>query len=83
MADKINEYVEGVWTSSITPQLEKFITIPNQSPIFDPEWATNGYQEQVVDLFMDWLKEQPLSGYKVEVHINFIMKLSFTKPILK
>ena len=63
----MDKFVKGIWDSSITSELERFIEIPNQSPIFDAEWATNGFQEQVVDMFVAWLKKQPLSGYTVDV----------------
>merc|ERR1712137_1104083 len=63
----LDQAVKTTWEESITDQLKTFITIPNQSPLFDPEWATNGLQEQVVDLFLGWMKEQPLQGYNIEV----------------
>ena len=66
-AAAIDSFVKKTWEASVTPQLEEYIKIPNQSPIFDPEWATNGYQEMVVDLFLNWLKQQPLSNYNAEV----------------
>ena len=63
----LDQAVKTTWEESITDQLKTFITIPNQSPLFDPEWATNGLQDQVVDLFLGWMKEQPLQGYNIEV----------------
>jgi hypothetical protein len=39
--DQNRTLVEDTW-SSIVPTLEQYIRIPNQSPLFDPEWKRNG-----------------------------------------
>lgn len=58
--DDTSAAVEGVvraaWEGTVLETLKEYISIPNQSPLFDPEYATNGYQEQVADLFVDWAK---------------------------
>merc|ERR1712137_331824 len=61
------DYVKETWENSVIPTLEKYIEIPNQSPVFDAEWDTNGYQEQVVKLFEDWVNKQPISGFSMKV----------------
>eukprot|EP00898_Chlorokybus_atmophyticus_P004123 jgi/Chlat1/4711/Chrsp30S04755 len=48
--------VRGWWEASVVPALQEFIAIPNQSPFFDKEWANNGHQDKVVDLFVSWAK---------------------------
>jgi len=65
-AIKLTSFVEGKWPS-IQSALEEYITIPNQSPMFDPEWSTNGYQEKVVSLFTSWVSDQKVDGLKCEV----------------
>lgn len=52
----IESYVDGVWDEEIVPQLVDYIAIPNKSPLYDPEWATNGYQEQAVELMTGWAR---------------------------
>ena len=37
-ASGIRSDVEHVWDDSIVPTLEDYIRIPNQSPLFDPDW---------------------------------------------
>ena len=63
---KLTSFVEDKWPS-VQSTLETYITIPNQSPMFDPAWATNGLQEKVVDLFVSWVKAQNVPGLTLEV----------------
>ena len=37
-AAQIASTVGQTWDASIVPTLEKYIRIPNQSPLFDPDW---------------------------------------------
>jgi acetylornithine deacetylase/succinyl-diaminopimelate desuccinylase-like protein len=57
--------IDDVWTRSAVPALERYIRIPNQSPIFDPNWKRNGYMQQAVKLARDWVEQQ---GFRAEVH---------------
>lgn len=36
------KYVSEQWEKNVVPVMSEYIAIPNQSPMFDPEWATNG-----------------------------------------
>lgn len=49
--------VENNWPS-IEETLKDYIRIPNQSPLFDPEWASNGLIDRCVTLFTAWLDVQ-------------------------
>ena len=40
------DLVDGVWRESIVPALERYITIPNQSPAFDREWRGHGHTQR-------------------------------------
>jgi len=55
------------WDESVIDVLSKYIAIPNQSPGFDPEWETNGYQDAAVDLLVNWVKAQAVPGLTLEV----------------
>eukprot|EP01114_Cavostelium_apophysatum_P014772 TRINITY_DN3913_c0_g1_i1.p1 TRINITY_DN3913_c0_g1~~TRINITY_DN3913_c0_g1_i1.p1 ORF type:complete len:508 (-),score=105.19 TRINITY_DN3913_c0_g1_i1:34-1464(-) len=66
-SSKTQSYVSQKWKESVIPTLEKYISIPNQSPAFDPEWSTNGLLDQVVDLFVDWVKQQNVPNLALEV----------------
>lgn len=54
------------WDTTIIPALTEYIEIPNGSPDYDPEWATNGLMEKAFNVLIDWLKKQSLQGMKYE-----------------
>lgn len=55
------------WDEEIIPTLQDFITIPNQSPFFDPDWETQGYMQQAVELIRSWCQRQPIKGMEIKV----------------
>ena len=63
----ITTYVDHVWKQSILPELIDYIRIPNQSPLFDSQWAEHGYMEQAVQQFSAWASSQEISGFKLEI----------------
>src|SRR5207244_5041884 len=56
------------WEQSILPAIEEYVRIPNQSPLFDPDWAKNGHMRRAVDLARNWVKSQQIAGARVDVH---------------
>jgi acetylornithine deacetylase/succinyl-diaminopimelate desuccinylase-like protein len=67
-ADRNRTLVDDTWNSSIVPTLEQYIRIPNQSPLFDPDWKRNGYMNQAVALARSWVESQNVTGLTIEVH---------------
>lgn len=67
-ADQIRRLVDDTWSSSVVPALEQYIRIPNQSPLFDPEWKKNGHMHRAVALAREWVEQQGVAGIKIEVH---------------
>lgn len=59
--------IKKEWDSSIIPCLSDYIKVPSQSPHYDPEWATNGLQEEAMAVLMKWLDAQPVKGMKREL----------------
>jgi len=59
--------IAGYWNDSILEQLAAYIRIPNQSPLFDPQWQSNGHMERAMNLLADWCRAQPLPNARVEV----------------
>ena len=59
--------VETIWDSSIVPTLQQYIRIPNQSPLFDPEWRANGHMHRAVELARRWVESQNIAGLTIEV----------------
>jgi acetylornithine deacetylase/succinyl-diaminopimelate desuccinylase-like protein len=67
-ADRNRSLVAETWDSSIVAALEQYIRIPNQSPLFDPDWKRNGYMNQAVALARSWVESQQIHGLTIEVH---------------
>jgi acetylornithine deacetylase/succinyl-diaminopimelate desuccinylase-like protein len=67
-ADRNRSLVAETWDSSIVAALEQYIRIPNQSPLFDPDWKRNGYMNKAVALARSWVESQQIQGLTIEVH---------------
>ena len=48
--------------------LTAFGGIPSLSPMFDAEWAKNGYLEEAAQLLASWARERQLASVDVEIH---------------
>jgi acetylornithine deacetylase/succinyl-diaminopimelate desuccinylase-like protein len=66
--DRNRTLVNETWSSSIVPALEQYIRIPNQSPLFDPDWKRNGHMHQAVALARKWVETQGIKGLTIDVH---------------
>ena len=64
---RLREYTDGVWDDEIVPALREYITIPNKSPMFDPQWQDNGYMEDAVELIHGWCRRQTIAGLTTEI----------------
>jgi acetylornithine deacetylase/succinyl-diaminopimelate desuccinylase-like protein len=67
-SQQIAKSVDDVWTSSVVPTLQRYIAIPNQSPLFDPEWRSHGYMHQAVALAKAWVEQQKIPGLTIEMY---------------
>ncbi len=50
------------------PSLTEYVRIPNKSPLFDPNWQSNGYMEDAVQHMVTWVEAQAIPGLKTSVH---------------
>ena len=66
-AARAASFVEHRFSTSILPTLMEYITIPNQSPGFDPDWERNGHMQRAMDLIAAWCRAQTLAGMRLEV----------------
>jgi acetylornithine deacetylase/succinyl-diaminopimelate desuccinylase-like protein len=60
-------YADRAWDDKILPALTDYIAIPSKSPMFDPDWAKNGFVERVVRDTAAWIERQQVAGLKLEV----------------
>jgi acetylornithine deacetylase/succinyl-diaminopimelate desuccinylase-like protein len=65
--DELEQRISKQWDDDIVQQITDYIRIPAKSPGFDPDWATNGYLDQAVNLAKSWVEKQNVAGLKLEV----------------
>ena len=63
----LQSLVNDRWSSSILPALTRYIEIPAKSPAFDPDWATHGYLDTVLQQAADWVRSQQVPGLALEI----------------
>jgi acetylornithine deacetylase/succinyl-diaminopimelate desuccinylase-like protein len=63
----LRAHVTRVFQGSALPALERYIAIPNRSPLFDPDWAAAGHMERAVELVSSWCAARAVPGLRVEV----------------
>ncbi len=71
------QFVADTWEHRIIPALTEYLAIPNQSPAYDPDWQTNGYLDQAVELIAGWIRSQAVPGLTLEV-----IRLAGRTPLL-
>jgi len=60
------DFVQRVWTDSIVPTLQTYITIPNQSPAFDPQWQQHGHMDRAAELIANWIRGEDVPGLQLD-----------------
>ncbi|MBT8064833.1 MAG: M20 family metallopeptidase [Gammaproteobacteria bacterium] len=63
----VQKFVDEVWGDSIVPELTEYIKIPAKSPLFDPDWESNGYIEDAVQQIYRWCAAQDIRGMSCEI----------------
>ncbi|KEG12097.1 putative peptidase M20/M25/M40 [Trypanosoma grayi] len=63
----VQKSISEEWDKSVVPTLSAYTEIPNQSPNYDKEWATNGLMEKAMNVLVEWAKAQPIKGLKYEL----------------
>jgi acetylornithine deacetylase/succinyl-diaminopimelate desuccinylase-like protein len=66
-ANALRAHVTRVFRESAEPALERYIAIPNRSPLFDRDWAAAGHMERAVELVSSWCAKRQVPGLAVEV----------------
>lgn len=65
--DASRAFIEATWEDEALPTLERYIAIPNQSPLFDPDWEAAGHMERAVSEIVSWCRERDVPGLTLEV----------------
>ena len=66
-AAELLAHASASWDRHVIPQLKDYIAIPAKSPMFDADWAKNGYLDLVVRNAATWVEAQKVPGLKLEV----------------
>src|SRR2546428_6470740 len=64
---QLSTTLNEMWMRSVIPTLEQYIRIPNQSPLFDPDWKRNGHMQKAVTLAREWVEQQQIPALRSEV----------------
>ncbi|HUP48535.1 MAG TPA: M20 family metallopeptidase [Thermoanaerobaculia bacterium] len=65
--EQTRQLIERRWDESILPTLQDYIRIPNQSPLFEPQWRDLGHMQRAVGLARGWAESQGVAGLRLEV----------------
>jgi acetylornithine deacetylase/succinyl-diaminopimelate desuccinylase-like protein len=66
-ASALAAFADRTWDEDIVPALTDYIAVPAKSPMFDPDWAKNGYIDRVVADAAAWVEAKKVQGLKLEV----------------
>ena len=69
--------VSRAWDDDIVHRLEEYIRIPAKSPMFDADWAKNGFIDAVISDAATWVEAQKVPGLTLE-----IIRLAGRTPVL-
>ncbi|MES1915968.1 MAG: hypothetical protein MHM6MM_007839 [Cercozoa sp. M6MM] len=63
----VKQFCQQHTDASVVPALMDYMRVPNQSPAFDADWATNGLQEQALQVITGWIDAQEVQGLAYRV----------------
>jgi len=66
-ATALAAFADRTWDEEIVPALTDYIAIPAKSPMFDADWAKNGYIERVIANAASWVESKKIAGLELEV----------------
>ena len=66
-AGQAQDEITTLWDAQIVPELIDYIRIPAKSPMFDADWAANGYIDTAIRNTASWIEAQRVDGMQLEV----------------
>ncbi|MEO5771784.1 MAG: M20/M25/M40 family metallo-hydrolase, partial [Burkholderiaceae bacterium] len=64
---RLAQFTDRLWDDEIVPALTRYIEVPAKSPMFDADWAANGYVDRVVRDAAAWVEGKKVQGLRLEV----------------
>ena len=65
--ERIRDIVSEYWSGHILDVLKEYITIPNVSPVFDPDWEEHGFMHRAAHLFRDSVDVFNIEGLSLRI----------------
>lgn len=66
--EEIWDFTESFWEEQIVESLSEYISIPNKSPMFDPDWKLNGYMDEAIAHVIRWVESQQVPNLEINLH---------------
>ena len=66
--EQIWQSTEKFWEEQIIESLSEYIRIPNKSPMFDPNWKSNGFMDDAIAHVTRWVESQQVPGLSLTLH---------------
>lgn len=63
----VEQYVVDAWDREILPDLRDYITIPNVSKAYEPDWARLGHMDRAVEHVRRWCAARQIAGLTIDV----------------
>lgn len=67
LTTNLTTQIDSFWDHEILPALQDYVRIPNESPLFDPDWKSHGHMDRAVELVADWIQRQDVPGGHLQV----------------
>jgi acetylornithine deacetylase/succinyl-diaminopimelate desuccinylase-like protein len=61
------DFLDTAWSADVLPALQRYVAIPNKSPLFDAGWRERGHMAAAAALIADWCRARAVPGLRVEV----------------
>ena len=65
--EDLHKWISTQYDESAIPSLADYIKIPNQSPKFDADWDSNGYEGEAARHIKAWVEAQEVQGLTIEL----------------
>jgi acetylornithine deacetylase/succinyl-diaminopimelate desuccinylase-like protein len=65
--ESVERYVEDAWNLEVLPELCEYITIPNVSKAYEPDWDRLGHMDRAVEHVRRWCASREIAGLTVDL----------------
>lgn len=66
-SEELRKHIGEFWDERILPTLIEYVAIPNESTMFDKDWAAHGHMDKAVELVAGWMRANGPEEMTLEV----------------